>query len=55
MSEVSTFRLYLLRATYLLIFVGLGSEIWPGIIHHAKAWDLMPDFTVGARSVGGAA
>ncbi len=41
MSEVSTFRLYLLRATYLLIFVGLGSEIWPGIIQHAKAWDLM--------------
>ncbi len=26
---------------YLLIVVGLGSEIWPGIIHHAKAWDLM--------------
>ncbi len=41
MSEVSTFRLYLLRAMYLLIVVGLGSEIWPGIIHHAKAWDLM--------------
>jgi len=40
-SEVSTFRLYLLRAMYLLIVVGLGSEIWPGIIHHAKAWDLM--------------
>jgi hypothetical protein len=41
MSEVSTFRLYLMRAMYLLIFVGLGSEIWPGIIHHAKPWDLM--------------
>src|SRR6266852_9002246 len=41
MSAVSTFRLYLLRAMYLLIVVGLGSEIWPGIIHHAKAWDLM--------------
>src|SRR5712692_1483797 len=41
MSAVSTFRLYLLRATYLLIFVGLGSDVWPGIIHHAKAWDLM--------------
>lgn len=26
---------------YLLIVVGLGSEIWPGIIHHAKPWDLM--------------
>jgi len=41
MSEVSTFRLYLMRAMYLLIFVGLGSEIWPLIIHHAKPWDLM--------------
>ena len=41
MSEVSTFRLYLTRAMYLLIFVGLGSEIWPAIIHHAKPWDLM--------------
>lgn len=33
MQEVSTFRLYLLRATYLLIVVGLGFEIWPGILH----------------------
>jgi hypothetical protein len=41
MTEVSTFRLYLMRAMYLLIFVGLGSMIWPGIIHHAKPWDLM--------------
>ncbi len=41
MSEVSTFRLYLMRALYLLIFVGLGSEIWPLMIHHAKPWDLM--------------
>ena len=41
MTEVSTFRLYLMRAMYLLIFVGLGSEIWPVMIHHAKPWDLM--------------
>lgn len=33
MQEVSTFRLYLLRATYLLIVVGPGSQIWPGILH----------------------
>lgn len=32
MSEVSTFRLYLLRAMYLLIVVGLGITIWPGIV-----------------------
>lgn len=32
MSEVSTFRLCLLRAMYLLIAVGLGITIWPGIL-----------------------
>jgi hypothetical protein len=32
MSEVSTIRLYLLRAMYLLIAVGLGITIWPGIL-----------------------
>ena len=42
MSEVSTFRLYLLRATYLLVFVGLGITIWPGIIHHAIVGDPTP-------------
>jgi hypothetical protein len=32
MSEVSTFRLHLLRAMYLIIAVGLGVKIWPAII-----------------------
>jgi hypothetical protein len=32
MSEISTFRLYLLRALYLLIAAGLGITIWPGIL-----------------------
>lgn len=41
MTEVSTLRLYLLRATYLLILVGLGIQIWPAIIHHARPWELM--------------
>jgi hypothetical protein len=40
MSDVSTFRLYVLRATYLLIVVGLGCVIWPGIIHHSSGWAL---------------
>ena len=31
MSEVSLFRLYLLRAGYLIIVVGLALMIWPGI------------------------
>ena len=34
--EVSTFRLYLLRGMYLLIAVGLGVTIWPGIISPPK-------------------
>jgi len=41
MNEVSLFRLYLLRAMYLLIVVGLGIVVWPGVIHHAKSWELM--------------
>jgi len=38
--EVSLFRLYLLRAMYLLIAVGAGIHTWPAIVHHAKPWDL---------------
>lgn len=41
MKEVSVIRLYLLRALYLLVVVGLGILIWPGVIHHDKPWDLM--------------
>lgn len=29
MNEASVFRLYVLRATYLLIAVGVGTTIWP--------------------------
>ncbi|MGH7930345.1 MAG: hypothetical protein ACREQV_21420, partial [Candidatus Binatia bacterium] len=29
MNEVSAIRLYILRATYLLIVVGVGTMIWP--------------------------
>lgn len=32
MDDVTLFRLYVLRATYALIAVGLGLLIWPGII-----------------------
>ena len=35
--DLSTFRLYLLRATYLLVAVGLGVEIWPLILRSAGA------------------
>ena len=33
MFEVSTFRLYLLRAMYVFIFVGLAIFKWPGILN----------------------
>lgn len=41
MSDISTFRLYLLRATYALILVGLATTAWPGIINHPHNWGLM--------------
>lgn len=41
MNEVSTLRLYLLRATYLLLVVGLAFDQWPGLIRHPDTWSLM--------------
>ena len=41
MNDVSLFRLYALRAAYQLIAVGLGVTVWPGVIHHARPWELM--------------
>ena len=40
MKEVSILRLYLMRAMYLLISVGLGFTIWPQILHHPTPWSL---------------
>jgi hypothetical protein len=39
--EVAVWRLHGLRAGYLLLVLGLGATIWPGIIHHDKPWSLM--------------
>jgi hypothetical protein len=41
MSDVSLFRLYALRAGYLLIVVGLAATVWPLIVHHSPRWPLM--------------
>lgn len=41
MTEISVLRLYLLRSGYLLIAVGLGSQIWPEILHPTRNWELM--------------
>lgn len=40
MNEVSLFRLYLLRAIYLLLVIGLAFTIWPQIIQHPTSWPL---------------
>ena len=40
MNDVPLFRLYLMRALYLLIVVGLGFTIWPQIMHHPTPWPL---------------
>ena len=40
MNEVSLLRLYLLRAMYLFIVVGLGNLIWPEVLNRHVAWEL---------------
>lgn len=51
MSEISTFRLYLLRACYALIALGLAVMIWPGIISHSTD---VPNMNTAVRSLLGA-
>jgi hypothetical protein len=34
--KVSLFRLYTLRAAYLIMAAGLGAYIWPAVIHHTN-------------------
>jgi len=47
MPEVSTFRLYVLRAAYLLIAVGLALMVWPSLINHTADWALKHGSTFG--------
>lgn len=37
-KDVTTFRLYLMRGLYLLVFAYLSTSMWPLLIHH-RAWD----------------
>ncbi|MES2352748.1 MAG: hypothetical protein V4641_34740 [Pseudomonadota bacterium] len=39
-KDLPLVRLYLLRALYLLVVVGLGSSVWPDVVQH-HAWPLM--------------
>ncbi len=41
MNQLSLFRLYVMRATYLLMAIGLGFTIWPMIIDHPLEMRLM--------------
>jgi DNA-binding Xre family transcriptional regulator len=41
MTEITLFRLYLLRAAYLFIAVGLAATVWPIVIKHSPQWPLM--------------
>ena len=34
--ELSLFRLYMLRAAYLVMAAGLGVYVWPSVIHHTN-------------------
>jgi len=36
-TDVSAFRLNVMRAGYLLLFAGLANSEWPGLIHH-EGW-----------------
>ena len=38
-GEVSTPRLYLMRAVFLLNFAVLGSDVWPALLNHPAPWD----------------
>ena len=40
MHDVSVFRLNLLRSMYLLVVVGLGLVVWPGIFTSSQSWGL---------------
>ena len=41
MNEVSLFRLYVLRALYLFIVVGLGIYLWPNVINPRTHWGVV--------------
>ena len=54
MTEVSTLRLYLLRALYLLMFIGQGTIQWPVLVNRAAAvpfWHGVGSSMLGAMAL----
>ena len=37
--QLPLYRIYALRALFLLIGLGEGLQIWPAIFHHARPWE----------------
>ena len=54
MTQVSRLHLYALRATCLILVVGLGIDLWPGIGNHEKAWQPMQAFVCCSLAAGSA-
>lgn len=52
-EDVSTFRLYLMRAVYLMIFAFLSSTMWPLLFNH-RPWELMHGVAVSLLAALGA-
>lgn len=50
MPQVSTYRLYVLRATYLLLVVGLGLMVWPRLVSHSNTWAIRDGDAFGLLS-----
>ena len=38
-GELPLYRLYVLRAAYLVLGLLQGAKTWPAILHHARPWD----------------
>ncbi len=53
-TQVSLLQLYALRASCVLLIVGLGIGLRAEIIHHEKAWQLMQGVVCCSLAAGAA-
>ena len=47
MTEVSLFRLNLLRAAYAFVAIGIALVVWPSLLSHRSDWPLMNSVVAG--------